>query len=217
MKYKNIIFDFDGVLAESVNIKTQAFYQLYEQYGKEIVENVIDHHRVNGGISRFEKFSYYHKTFLNIDLSEKDIENLSTDFSKLVIDGVVNADEVPGALWFLKKYKEGCNYWIVSATPTDEIIQIAKRREISEYFIKIYGSPQNKSFIVKNIINKHGLINGDTVFFGDAMSDYRAAKDNGIDFILRQTDENRFLFNKDTGLIRFNDFHELETILEGKN
>ena len=217
MKYKNIIFDFDGILAESVHIKTQAFYQIYEQHGKKIAEKVVAHHEANGGMSRFEKFPYYHKTFLNIDLSEKDIENLSTDFSKLVIDDVVNVDEAPGALWFLKKYKEECNYWIVSATPTDEIIQIAKRRGISEYFIKIYGSPKNKSFIVKNIIKKHGLITGETVFFGDAMSDYRAAKDNSIDFILRQTDENHFLFNNHAELIRYNDFHELKTIFEGMN
>ena len=41
MKYKNIIFDFDGVLAESVHIKTHAFYLLYKQFGKEIAEKVV--------------------------------------------------------------------------------------------------------------------------------------------------------------------------------
>ena len=86
MKYKNIIFDFDGVLAESVQIKTQAFYSLYVRYGKEIADQVVIHHKENGGMSRFEKFSYYHKTFLGIDLSKNDVQILSADFSKLVID-----------------------------------------------------------------------------------------------------------------------------------
>ena len=217
MKYKNIIFDFDGVLAESVYIKTQAFYKLYEQYGKEIAEKVVTHHEVNGGMSRFEKFPYYHKTFLKIDLNENDVEKLSDDFSKLVIDAVVDADEVPGALWFLKKYKRVSKYWIASATPTDEINEIAKKRGMYDYFISIYGSPENKSSIVKNIINKDKLVNSETVFFGDAMSDYRAAKDNSINFILRLTKENQNLFRDYTGLIYFIDFHELNSILERTN
>ena len=35
------IFDFDGVLAESVNIKTEAFRSMYTQYGEEIAERVV--------------------------------------------------------------------------------------------------------------------------------------------------------------------------------
>jgi phosphoglycolate phosphatase-like HAD superfamily hydrolase len=217
MKYKNIIFDFDGVLAESVHIKTQAFYSMYVRYGEEIADQVVIHHKENGGMSRYEKFPYYHKTFLDIDLSKKDVQILSADFSKLVIDSVVDADEVSGALWFLKKYQKECNYWIASATPTDEINEIVYRRGMSEYFIKIYGSPESKSSIVKKIINKTGLIIDETVFLGDATSDYNAAMNNNIDFMLRQTDENQSLFNKYNDITRFDDYHEIETSLEGIN
>ena len=214
MKYKNIIFDFDGVLAESVHIKTDAFYKLYEKFGKEIAKQVIKHHEANGGMSRFEKFPYYHKTFLNIDLTKTDIEKLCYNFSRLVIDRVVEANEVSGALYFLKKYQKVIKYWIASATPTTEINEIAEKRGISDYFISIFGSPENKSSIVNNIINKNELIKSETVFFGDALNDYRAAKDSNIDFILRQTAENQKLFRDYIGLTRFNDFYELDSILE---
>ena len=60
---KGIIFDFDGVIVESVNIKTIAFKKIYKKYGNEIVNKVVDHHLSNGGMSRFEKFNYYHKNF----------------------------------------------------------------------------------------------------------------------------------------------------------
>jgi len=205
------------VLAESFHIKTQAFYQLYEKYGKEIAEKVVRHHKENGGMSRFEKFPYYHKTFLNIGLDENGIEKLSDEFSKIVVDAVVDADEVPGALWFLNKYQQVSKYWIASATPTNEINRIAEKRGISDYFISIYGSPENKSSIVSNIINKNRLKNSETIFFGDAMSDYIAAKDNNIDFMLRQTKGNKIIFQEYTGLIRFNDFHELKRILQRIN
>ena len=54
------VFDFDGVLADSVNIKTLAFYELYKEYGGSISSKVVEHHEANGGMSRFDKFKYYH-------------------------------------------------------------------------------------------------------------------------------------------------------------
>ena len=216
MKYKNIIFDFDGVLTESIHIKTHAFHELYNHYGKEIAEKVVTHHKANGGMSRFEKFPYYHKTFLDIHLSDADVKNLSNQFSSLVIDSVVNADEVPGALWFLKKYQYSCKYWIASATPTDEINEITKRKGMAEYFIKIYGSPENKIEIVKKIMNDNLLTDSKTLFLGDAMSDFKAAQENNIDFMLRKTEENDSVFCGYNGLKCFNDFNELDKILDNK-
>mgnify|MGYP006077874289 FL=1 len=52
-KIKAIIFDYDGVIAESVNVKTEAFAELYKPYGTDIVQKVIKHHEANGGVSRF--------------------------------------------------------------------------------------------------------------------------------------------------------------------
>ena len=53
-----IIFDFDGVIADSVNIKTVAFAEIYEPFGNHISELVVSHHLINGGMSRYEKFKY---------------------------------------------------------------------------------------------------------------------------------------------------------------
>jgi len=47
---KLLIFDFDGVLADSVEVKTEAFALLYKPYGQKVVEKVVSHHRDNGGI-----------------------------------------------------------------------------------------------------------------------------------------------------------------------
>ena len=39
--YKAIIFDFDGVLVDSVNIKGLAFAKIYQSYGDDIVKKVV--------------------------------------------------------------------------------------------------------------------------------------------------------------------------------
>jgi beta-phosphoglucomutase-like phosphatase (HAD superfamily) len=54
-----IIFDFDGVLVESVDVKGDAFVALYKYETPEIREKVKRYHSEHGGISRFEKIRYY--------------------------------------------------------------------------------------------------------------------------------------------------------------
>jgi len=213
MKIQNIIFDFDGVLAESVHIKTEAFYKLYIKYGEDIANKVVEHHKMHGGMSRFEKFLLYHKEFIGTDLTRNEIDDLSKQFSNLVVKGVIDADEVPRATWFLKKYYSEMKFWIVSATPTDEIREIVQARNMSRYFKGIWGSPKLKSSIVSFLIQTEELNKDETIFLGDAMADYQAAEINQINFFLRESYDNRDMFKKFHQLIRFKDFYELESIL----
>ena len=50
---KAIFWDFDGVIADSVNVKTDAFYEMYLPYGKHIADKVRQYHLNNGGVSRY--------------------------------------------------------------------------------------------------------------------------------------------------------------------
>jgi len=46
---RGIAFDFDGVLVESVDVKTRAYARMFEEYGADIVSKVVDYHLTNGG------------------------------------------------------------------------------------------------------------------------------------------------------------------------
>ena len=91
------IFDFDGVLAESVNIKTEAFRKMYLSYGNDFAQKVVEFHKANGGISRFEKIKIFNGDWLGESLTQNRINHLANMFSELVVDGVVNSPEVKGA------------------------------------------------------------------------------------------------------------------------
>ena len=58
---KTIIFDFDGIILESIDVKTEAFKKLYQPFGSSISNKVVENHLANGGISRYEKIKIYHK------------------------------------------------------------------------------------------------------------------------------------------------------------
>ncbi len=208
-KFKNIFFDFDGVIAESVAAKTEAFREIYLPFGEKVANQVVNHHIHNGGVSRYEKFKIYHNQFLKKNISEEEVNKLAKNFSHLVLNKVINAEEVLGCNIFLKKYSTKLNFWIITGTPTKEIKEIIKKRSISHHFIELCGSPKNKFFWTEYIINKNNLNRSKTLFLGDATTDYDAAKFSKIHFALREHNENMEIFNEYDGL-RFNNFFELE-------
>ncbi len=184
-KYDAIIFDFDGVLVESVDVKTKAFAKLYAEYGEEIVKKVVEYHLKNGGISRYIKFRFFHKNFLNIDLSKEEETKLSKRFSSLVVDAVVNADWVSGAKEFLETYYNKISLFVASGTPDKELKEIIEKRKMGHFFISTHGTPATKSEIINSIMVKHGYQKNRVLMVGDAMADYEGAKQSGVDFVGR--------------------------------
>lgn len=176
-------FDFDGVLTDSVEVKTRAFDKLFERYGPVIVAKVVEHHRNNGGMTRVDKFYHYYQEFLDKPLDEAELQRLCDEFSRLVVDEVVSAPEIPGAEDFLKKWHNTVKCFVVSATPDEEIKKIIKRRGIDIYFHEILGSSCSKSDNINYLLKKYSFDPEQCLFFGDAESDYRAAAASGVDFI----------------------------------
>jgi phosphoglycolate phosphatase-like HAD superfamily hydrolase len=179
-----LVFDFDGVIADSVNIKADAFAELYSPYGPEIVEQVVTHHLANGGMSRFDKFNYYHNVYLNLKIDQFDMDSLSNQFSKIVMDKVIVCPEIPGAEKFIQKNCLQHKCYINSATPQSEIRQIVSARGLQKYFFTVLGSPTSKSDNLKKIRKSNPNVPTSRIlFFGDALSDLEAAKNNDLDFI----------------------------------
>lgn len=211
---KNIFFDFDGVIAESVNVKTEAFRKLYESYGAEISTKVVEHHMANGGMSRFEKFRHYHKEFLGELISEDKVASLANEFSNLVLVGVINAPQVDGSHDFLKNNHENYNCYVITGTPTEEAREIVKARGLASYFKGVYGSPEKKDHWSDFILNQKGYQIEETVFVGDALADYNAAKVFDMTFLLRECEDNKFLFEGKNVDFRFQNFEEFESIVK---
>jgi HAD superfamily hydrolase (TIGR01549 family) len=215
MEIKYIFFDFDGVLAESVNIKTEAFREMYLQYGTAFAQRVVEHHLANGGMSRYEKVKIYNGQWLAEEVNAEKIQLLSQRFSDLVVEGVVNSNEVTGALDFLSSASDYKKY-IITGTPTVEIKPILERRKMNHFFEGIYGSPEKKDFWVKEILKNENVLPEECVFIGDALADYNAAIGNDITFILRETKEAEALFRDYKG-IRIKDLSNLHQVIEKIN
>lgn len=181
--WQAFFFDFDGVLADSVEVKTRAFGQLFKPFGPEIAAKVVEHHRRHSGVTRVDKFHHYYKEFLGRTLDEAGLADLCSRFARLVVDEVVAAPEIFGAEAFLRRWAARLPCFVVSATPEAEIIEIVRRRGWSEYFEEVKGAPQSKKENLANLLARHRLMPARCLFFGDAESDYRAAQACGVPFL----------------------------------
>ena len=46
-EYKMVIWDFDGVIKESIDIKSKAFEKLFKPFGEKVTKRVKTHHEKN--------------------------------------------------------------------------------------------------------------------------------------------------------------------------
>jgi phosphoglycolate phosphatase-like HAD superfamily hydrolase len=178
------VFDFDGVLVESVDVKTRAFAQLYEPHGPEVVARVVEYHLANGGLSRFEKFRFWHRNYLGKDLDPAAERALGDRFSRLVEDAVVECPWVPGALEFLVNHHRAYRVYVASGTPQEEMNRIVSRRRIAHFFSSVFGSPASKAQILQRVI-ACGFSPASVVMVGDSTNDFEGAREAGVRFIGR--------------------------------
>src|SRR5262245_19474076 len=97
------IFDFDGVIVESADIKTWVYGRLFAKEKKDF-KRIMAYHRRNAGVSRYEKFKFIYARILRRPLPRREAKFLAKEFSHLVVEKVVAAPFVKGALPLLKKW-----------------------------------------------------------------------------------------------------------------
>jgi HAD superfamily hydrolase (TIGR01549 family) len=178
-----VVLDFDGVILDSVGIKTKAFARLFEDKGPAVVQQVVDYHLANGGMSRFRKFAHIYTNILGEALSETESQRIGEHFSSLVFDEVVKAEWVPGARDFLKENYGRYALFVASGTPQEELERIIQLRKIDKMFAGVFGSPATKEEIIRCVLVEHRLKNSEVVFIGDAMTDFCAAGTSKVNFV----------------------------------
>ena len=182
-KYDAIVFDFDGTLVDSNEIKSKAFGKLYESYGEGIVRNVVEYHKEHEGISRFIKFKYWQEVLLGKSYSDELGEKLSRRYSGLVMEAVVQAPFLDGTYEFLENHYHILPLFVASGTPEPELREIVKRRNMDRFFQGIYGSPSTKKQILEHILMQNNWSPERLLLVGDALADFEGAKQSNVCFI----------------------------------
>ena len=202
-----VFWDFDGVIKDSVEVKSTAFEALFLSYGHEIAARVRRHHEMNGGMSRFEKIPIY-LAWVREPADDIQVNEFCDRFANLVLQAVIDSPWVPGAREILLGQNAQQYFVLVTATPQDEIQKIVEALEILGCFREIHGSPKRKSSVMKDVLSRLNCHPMQTLMIGDAEADLAAAQSNSVPFLLRRTSFNMALQAHYAGPMCDNFLHE---------
>ncbi|WP_443640359.1 HAD family hydrolase [Candidatus Njordibacter sp. Uisw_039] len=189
---KIVFWDFDGVIKDSVEVKTTAYVELFRPYGKEIYDRVKQHHEAHSGVSRFDKIPLY-LAWAGEPVTAEKVAELCEYFSQLVVQAVINSPWVPGVYEYLLAHCKKQYFVLVTATPQREIEHILAALNIAHCFCKCYGAPTGKTIAINDALQQLKISPSDAIMLGDAEGDYKAALANHVAFVLRRTAINHHL------------------------
>lgn len=186
-KYKSIVFDCDGVILDSNRIKSDGFRKALEGEPPELIDKFIQYHQENGGVSRYVKLQYYFTEIKKQKNYAHELDDALVRFALIVKQELLNASLVEGVedfLHFCQSNKIPC--FINSGGDQKELRQVFLERGLDQFFSKILGSPKSKKQNLEKLFVEK-LLSPSTLFYGDAYSDFLAAKTYEIDFIYVST------------------------------
>ena len=180
--YKTLIFDCDGVILKSNEIKTAAFRKIAQPYGEHVTEALLAFHKINAGASRYRKFAYLLGNLLGEDPTQERVVELSKEFSLNIWSDLLECGVTP-KLAELRDRFHSARWAVVSGSDESELQQLLMVKQLSHFFdCGIFGSPTPKSEILAKRLSD-GTFLRPAIYFGDSIYDYEASKCNDLDFI----------------------------------
>ncbi|WP_244272158.1 HAD family hydrolase [Halomonas aestuarii] len=183
--YTTLVFDCDGVVLDSNQVKTEAFYQSTLPYGDVAAQAMVKYHVDNGGVSRYKKFSHFlERIALEHARGQQgpDLGELLQAYADHVREGLLSCEVAPG-LEALRQQTPDARWLIVSGGDQAELRDVFAQRDIAQWFDGgIFGSPDTKEEILEREIAS-GNIRKPALFLGDSKYDYESSRRAKLDFL----------------------------------
>lgn len=177
MSVKCLVFDCDGVILDSVPVKTNAFGRLVEEFGPEARDMMVMYHKAHGGVSRYRKFAWFFEQVLHRAITPEESTAWGKKFTDLCLDEVRRCPMIPGANEVLHAWHGKLPMYVCSGAPKEELDLVLQERGLYELFNGVYGSPPAKTELLKAIVlREERLMPEEFVMVGDAGTDRDAAE-----------------------------------------
>ncbi len=184
-----VFWDFDGVIKESLDVKSTALQDLFAFSGADVATRVRAHHECHGGMSRYEKMPLYLQ-WAGLTPTAERVAEYSARFGDAVRQAVIDAAWVPGVESYLRKPRGSRTFVLVTATPLHEMAFIVDALKLGACFDEIWGAPTPKAEAVAQVLRARRVLPESCLMVGDSEADCAAARANAVPFVLRRTPYN---------------------------
>ena len=182
MKYKNIVWDWNGTLLDDVRISVDTINRMLEQ--KNLKRLTVDNYK---SIFGFPVKAYYE--LIGFDFSRDDWEEVSINFVNTYNALAKDVELTPGIMPVLEGLKErGVRQYILSALQEDLLINMLERFHIRGYFDGVCGSnniyADGKVARGEEMLRTFPIDPSETLMVGDTLHDADVAEALGFDVCL---------------------------------
>jgi len=189
---KCVVFDFDGTLVKSNEIKRRTFY--------EVTKNLVDADILLDKILSYpdsgDRYDIFDTLIIELKLDREvfvSASKLSDSYTKICEYEISRAPEINGAVKTLKKLRSlGISVFISSATPEVTLQKIISMRGWKDMINMALGSPDSKIDHLQTILTKNKYSISEVVYVGDSEIDRDAALLVGCRFVGIGKDWSRF-------------------------
>ena len=180
---KCVVFDFDGTLVKSNEIKRRVFY--------EVTEDIVGAGPVLDELFSVpdsgDRYNIFDALIKNLKLGQEvgiSAVYLSDLYTKICEHKISEAPEACGAFNTLTELKKiRVKMFVSSATPTNTLQRIISMRGWSELFDGVMGSPDSKECHLRSILFSNHYSLSEVAYIGDSEIDQEAASLIGCKFI----------------------------------
>ena len=183
-----VVFDFDGTLVQSNQIKRSAFLEVAEGFpgGRAVMERIL---RDSEGRDRYWVFGQFADAMPGSLVAAE----LAASYTGICRERIAQAPEVDGASASLERLRsDGMRLFLSSATPRGPLLEVVGLRRMDGYFEAIHGAPESKLANLQSIRSRVGCGPQEMAVVGDGESDCSSAHGLGCHFVAVQSDGNDF-------------------------
>lgn len=178
---KAVVFDFDGTLVDSNEIKWSGFEHVFSEYGGRIAE-IRAYCRGSNHTIRGDKFRFVCEQILHVEYTVERERSLHERYAAYTTEGVARAPEIPGAAQFVRRMNDRPTA-LLSSTPHAILLEILGRRDWLSMFKVVQGAPVVKRDWLERYRAAIGCAAHDILFFGDTAEDAASAREFGCEFV----------------------------------
>lgn len=183
-----VVFDFDGTLVHSNEIKRSAFLEVAGAFpeGGAVMERIL---LDAVGRDRYWVFA----RFADALPGSPPAGELAERYTAICRERIAQAPEVGGASASLERLRsKGIRLFLSSATPRAPLADIVGLRGMDHHFEDVFGAPESKLTNLQSIRSRVGCSPQEMAVVGDGESDRSSAQGLGCHFVAVRSDGNDF-------------------------
>lgn len=178
-----VVFDFDGTLVLSNQLKYEAYFKLFpdekccRSIVKQVLEEILEESRFVILAAIVERI----KRACSVE-AVPGIPQLAEQYNNIVLDGAKKCIVRPGSIQLLETLKSDHSLYVSSNTPEKPLKEIIDYRQWAGYFKGVYGYPQRKYQTLLEIMDLESKMPTQVLVVGDGESDRDSASQAGCHF-----------------------------------